>query len=112
MRLYRTDRGYYKHTTHSKKEKSKEFCYVKIWLFWKGKKQIETLLKNICLRWKKMTNFEKIKKMSVEEMASEFNHIGNMPCCVCSENSCYGDSSSVIRCIRGIEKWLKSEVEE
>lgn len=59
-----------------------------------------------------MTNFERIKNMSIEEMARELNHIGYVPCCVCSENSCYGDSSSVIRCIRGIEKWLKSEVGE
>lgn len=59
-----------------------------------------------------MTNFERIKNMSIEEMARELNHIGNVPCCVCDETSCIGDSSNVVKCERGITKWLKSEVGE
>lgn len=27
-----------------------------------------------------MTNYERIKNMSIDEMANEINHIGNVPC--------------------------------
>ena len=59
-----------------------------------------------------MTNFEKIKNMSVEEMAREINHICNVPCFPCNDRRCTGDSGSVIKCCKGIKKWLESEVEE
>lgn len=49
-----------------------------------------------------MTNYEKIKNMSVEEMANFINKIGAY---------CFYDSECV-SCISIIVKWLNSEVEE
>ena len=40
-----------------------------------------------------MTNYEKFKKMSIEELASELNHIGNVPCACCDDASCTADYS-------------------
>ena len=53
-----------------------------------------------------MTNFEKIKSMSVKEMA-EFI-FDNYRCrkCACANNNCDG------KCKLGIAKWLKKEVSE
>lgn len=57
-----------------------------------------------------MTNFEKIKQMSVEEMAKCFySHSTNCNSCFlfnfCVENDGLG-------CIEVFEKWLESEVSE
>lgn len=62
-----------------------------------------------------MTNFEKIKKMSVEEMAMWIaNGISSEPCDYCSNNEfncnnfdCYNVKTKEI-----IGKWLKSEAKE
>ena len=57
-----------------------------------------------------MTNFEKFKKMNIEELARELNHIGNAPCACCSEKECNGDSTVLKKCIKGIIKYLESYV--
>ena len=54
-----------------------------------------------------MTNFEKLKQMTVEELAER---IERTPCI----NSCafcfyYGEPCPVIRCVGGIKLWLESE---
>lgn len=59
-----------------------------------------------------MTNYEKFKKMSIEELASELNYIGNVPCGCCNDTSCTGDSTVVTRCVKGIIKYLESDVSE
>ena len=58
-----------------------------------------------------MTNFEKIKNMSAEEMAIFINDI--VPCQVCAfENeSCLVENRWGM-CIEGTQKWLESEAEE
>lgn len=55
-----------------------------------------------------MTNFEKIKNMSVEEMAEWLQEdINGCFCCI------YGrDFTCPNTCLYGISKWLESEVEE
>lgn len=60
-----------------------------------------------------MTNFEKIKNMSVEEMAKEIERISNYICgyynCKnCPFNVLYGFDCST----RSISCWLENEVEE
>lgn len=37
-----------------------------------------------------MTNYERIKNMSIDEMANEINHIGNVPCYPCNDRRCTG----------------------
>lgn len=59
-----------------------------------------------------MTNFGRFKKMSIEELASELNYIGNVPCGCCNDTSCTGDSTVVTRCVKGIIKYLESDVTE
>ena len=55
-----------------------------------------------------MTNFEKIKAMSVEEMAKLLRtHLICDYCIHYYEKSCGG-----FGCLNGIIKWLESEVEE
>lgn len=51
-----------------------------------------------------MTNFEKIKNMSVEELA---DYISVMLDCRCCPANCLN-----AECIVAIEQWLNSEVEE
>lgn len=55
-----------------------------------------------------MTNYERIKKMSVEEMAGLLD--GN--CCYCSyrEEKCIHNDD--MHCVSGTVKWLNSEVTE
>ena len=57
-----------------------------------------------------MTNFEKIKAMSVEEMAMFLNDTTSV--CLCCEylTSCCVDGT--YDCYEGTRKWLESEVEE
>lgn len=61
-----------------------------------------------------MTNFEKIKNMSVEEMASELEERSNYVCCHYSTcNECPFDFLGRYDCnIMGFRDWLNSEVEE
>lgn len=59
-----------------------------------------------------MTNYEKFKKMSIEELADELNHIGNVPCACCDDASCTGDSTVVTRCVKGIIKYLERDATE
>lgn len=59
-----------------------------------------------------MTNYERIKAMSVEELAELLNN-HNDPCkfCVrCDEDYCRSEESGY--CEEHIKKWLESEVEE
>ena len=57
----------------------------------------------------RMTNYEKIKAMSVEEMAEFLNKGANCVVCKCWDY-CLGDGSC--DCLKGITKYLESEVEE
>lgn len=57
-----------------------------------------------------MTQYEKIKAMSIEEMA-ELLDFGECNCCVYYNK--HGVSScGAHECIEGVMKWLESEVEE
>lgn len=58
---------------------------------------------------RRMTNYEKIKAMSVEEMAEFLNKGANCVVCKCWDY-CLGDGSC--DCLKGITKYLESEVEE
>jgi len=52
-----------------------------------------------------LTNFEKIKGMSVEEMAEFLNeNSGRCECCVYRDRSCIGE------CKMHIKEWLELEV--
>ena len=53
-----------------------------------------------------MTNYERIKQMSVEEMAS-YCCIGGLPICPLHAPHCKDD-----KCPECFKKWLESEVEE
>ena len=59
-----------------------------------------------------MTNFERIKNMSVEEMAKLIDRIGNVPCECCSDKTCTGDSTKPQRCRDSIKKYLEEEVKD
>lgn len=59
-----------------------------------------------------MTNYERIKNMSVEELAREINHITICPCMPCNDKHCTGVEVSTDRCVKGIIEWLESETEE
>ena len=52
-----------------------------------------------------MTNFEKIKEMSLEEMAEQLEG----ECCFCKLVD--GQSCNNTECKQGASQWLKSEVE-
>ena len=56
-----------------------------------------------------MTNFEKIKNMSIEEMAKKIFDKVEEGCRYCSQRKC---SPMGQDCIGGIVEWLNSEVEE
>ena len=58
-----------------------------------------------------MTNYERIKNMSVDEMAQFINHTEAVPCFSCNYtgHSC-GDGSKPEICISEIIKYLESEV--
>ncbi len=60
-----------------------------------------------------MTNYERIKGMSVEEMAKFINHCENAPCKCCNyKGSLCGGGTNTEMCKNEISKWLNSEVEE
>ena len=58
-----------------------------------------------------MTNYERIKNMSIEEMAQFINRTEAVPCCSCNYtgHSC-GNGSEPEICISEIKKYLESEV--
>ena len=60
-----------------------------------------------------MTNCERIKNMSVEEMAELLakRELSCMPFCIQCKN-CNQNTFSYPLCIKGIGQWLESEVEE
>ena len=60
-----------------------------------------------------MTNYEYIKNMTVEEMATLINRIGYFPCEYCEYTDSPGDSPGCgTKCAEGIKNFLESEVEE
>lgn len=62
---------------------------------------------------KPITNYEHIKNMSVEEMADLLakRNLSCMPFCKECEN-CNQNTFKYPLCVKGIEKWLESEVKE
>lgn len=59
-----------------------------------------------------MTNFEKIKNMSVEELAHTMNIVISN-CYKCPiRNLCYMDDSHFTDCTGVWKKWFENEVEE
>ena len=61
---------------------------------------------NILCEVKRVTNYEHIKQMSVEEMASYFC-IGGLPICPLHAPHCKDN-----KCPECFKKWLKSEVKD
>ena len=60
-----------------------------------------------------MTNYEKIKQMSVGEIADFINHCENAPCKCCNyKGTMCGDGTNAQICVVEISKWLQQEVEE
>ena len=58
-----------------------------------------------------MTNFEKIKTMSVEEMAEALDNITNCSGCPAQGKICSKDyTGNYKHCADVIKKWLESEV--
>lgn len=56
-----------------------------------------------------MTNYERIRNMSVEEMAELFAE----KMCICPDgNPLYNDDCINDKCEKCLKKWLESEVEE
>ena len=53
-----------------------------------------------------MTNYERIKKMSVEEMANFLYKTGDCSCCSAVYGNCFNED-----CDKGVKIWLESEVE-
>ena len=53
-----------------------------------------------------MTNYERIKSMSVEEMADYFNEI--FDCCNCPNDMFLCESNGNV-CTKYIKQWLESE---
>ena len=55
-----------------------------------------------------VTNYEKIKQMTVDEMAECFSNTAGCGFCVYEFTEC----NSAVGCIQGITQWLLSEVED
>ena len=56
-----------------------------------------------------MTNYERIKSMSIDEMADYFNEI--FDCCNCPNDMFLCESNGNV-CTKYIKHWLESEVKE
>lgn len=56
-----------------------------------------------------MTNYEKIKNMSAEEMAIFINDTAPCQVCAFENEKCVFENR---RCYGGIKKWLESECDE
>lgn len=52
-----------------------------------------------------MTNYEKIKEMSIDEMAALFSVACGFCVCACEPGNCS------LSCKEGVKKWLESEAE-
>ena len=59
-----------------------------------------------------MNNYEKIKQMTVEEMANIFAEIQNENDYFCCETGCRSKSCMFNVCVEAIKHWLLQEVEE
>ena len=56
-----------------------------------------------------MNNYERIKNMSIDEMAELLNNQECETCCAYADSiNCNGDND----CFTGIKQWLESEVRE
>ena len=58
-----------------------------------------------------MTNYERIKNMSVEEMAKAINNETNT-CKLCVRSECTFCINAEHSCVHYIKQWLESEVTE
>ena len=60
----------------------------------------------------KMTNYDKIMKMSIEELAQALHN--GMPCECCLYNDERPEECEIVSggCLAGIEQWLESEADE
>ena len=58
-----------------------------------------------------MNNYEKIKAMSIDEMAKCIDDISDCICRIC-KNNCSAKCKSFETCCEGIKKWLESLQEE
>ena len=56
-----------------------------------------------------MTNFEKIKAMSIDEMSAEISYLGCDDCPL--DGHCYAKYPDML-CTEKIKKWLQNEVNE
>lgn len=67
-----------------------------------------------CIDHKSLTNYERIKAMTVEEMAAAiYNGISSDPCDYCEHNAMYcAAQCKDMSHTEIIAKWLESEVEE
>lgn len=52
-----------------------------------------------------MTNFEKIKNMTVEEMVEFIIYEHSCDCCNCADD----DDCKGLKCREGVREWLKQE---
>ena len=59
-----------------------------------------------------MTNFEKIKAMSLEEMAARITSYADCDYCNYCPAFKFCNSSGIFGCYEVIEKWLESEVDK
>ncbi len=59
-----------------------------------------------------MNNFEKIKQMTVDEMADMLADIQNENDYFCCETGCRSKSCMFSVCVEGIKQWLLQEVEQ
>lgn len=59
-----------------------------------------------------MTNFEKIKAMTIEDMAKFLNASAGIDFCKMCENHCEYDIGKFTSCEYAIRNWLESEAEE
>lgn len=57
-----------------------------------------------------MTNYDRIKNMSVEKMAEAILH--KRPCNLCVRSACDSCSDAKEKCEYYIKQWLETEVEE
>lgn len=73
-------------------------------------KKSQTDIVTYYLKWNKaMTNYERIKNMSIEEMADYFNEIFDCRNCPNDMFLCEGNGYV---CTKYIKQWLESEVEK
>lgn len=65
-----------------------------------------------CNAYRNPTNYDKIKHMSLDEIAKNiYLHAHNM-CSFCTYSKGWHCTSELKTCVNGIKQWLESEVEE